>query len=156
LVELGPGRGVLMRDLLRAAATAPQFRRALRLFLVERSRPLRAEQERRLGDASPNWINGIEELPPGPLLIVANEFLDVLPVRQFVRGTVHWAERLVTLDDDRFVFVNGPESPVANLLVPGSLRETADLGAIVEICPSALALSASIAARLLREPGAAL
>jgi NADH dehydrogenase [ubiquinone] 1 alpha subcomplex assembly factor 7 len=157
LVELGPGRGVLMNDLLRAAATVPDFRRALRLHLVEASAPLRVAQENRLARFAPVWAPRFEDLPDGPILLVANEFLDALPIRQFVRRGVHWAERMVTLDDEnRFVFVEGPPSPVTRLLVPEGLRDSAEEGAVVEICPAALALAAVLGARLSRDAGAAL
>ena len=156
LAELGPGRGVLMSDLLRAAGTVPEFRRALRVFLVETSPVLRAEQERRLCQARPAWVRRVEELPDGPMLMVANEFLDALPIRQFVRGVGGWSERMVTVDpENHLVFVDGPESPVASLLVPGAMRHCAP-GTIVEICPAALALAGALGSRLARQPGAAL
>jgi len=157
LAELGPGRGVLIGDLLRAAARIPDFRRALRLHLVEASAPLRAEQQHRLAQFEPIWVSRFEDLPDGPMLLVANEFLDALPVRQFVRRGADWAERLVALDgENRFVFVEGPPSPVARLLVPEASRDTAAQGAVVEICPAALALAAALGARFLHHPGAAL
>jgi NADH dehydrogenase [ubiquinone] 1 alpha subcomplex assembly factor 7 len=157
LAELGPGRGVLMSDLLRAAATVPGFRRTLRLYLVEASAVLRAEQQERLGSFGPTWVPGVADLPDGPLLLVANEFLDALPIRQFVRGAVHWSERLMALDDgDRFVFVDGPESPGASLLVPREQRHSAARGAVAEICPAALALASTLGTRLAHQPGAAL
>ena len=156
LAELGPGRGVLMSDLLRAAGTVPEFRRALRIWLVEASPVLRAEQERRLHQAQPAWVSRVEELPDGPMLIVANEFLDALPIRQFVRGPTGWSERLVAVDHEgRLVFVDGPASPAASLLVPGSLRQSSP-GTVVEICPAALALAGALGSRLARESGAAL
>ncbi len=157
LVELGPGRGVLIGDLLRAAAALPAFRRALRLHLVEASSALRTEQEKRLRQLCPVWVSRFEDLPEGPMLLVANEFLDALPIRQFVRGVVHWRERMVALDDEnRFVFVDAPESPIATLLVPGGLRERVGQGGVVETCPTALALAAALGTRLERHPGAAL
>jgi NADH dehydrogenase [ubiquinone] 1 alpha subcomplex assembly factor 7 len=156
LAELGPGRGVLMGDLLRAAGTVPEFRRALRVFLVEASPVLRAEQERRLRQAEPVWVSRVEVLPDGPMLMVANEFLDALPIRQFVRGASGWSERMVAVDpEDQLVFLDGPESLVASLLVPASLRQSSP-GTIAEICPAALALAGSLGARLARQPGAAL
>jgi NADH dehydrogenase [ubiquinone] 1 alpha subcomplex assembly factor 7 len=156
LAELGPGRGVLMSDLLRAAGTVAEFRRASRIFLVEANPVLRAEQDKRLHKAQPTWAARAEELPEGPLLLVANEFLDALPIRQFVRGTGGWSERMVGVDpEDRLVFVDGPESPAASLLVPAGLRQSPP-GTIAEICPSALALAGMLGARLAREPGAAL
>ena len=157
LVELGPGRGVLMSDLLRAAATVPDFRRALRLHLVETSAPLRVAQEQRLAQFAPVWVPRFEDLPDGEMLLVANEFLDALPIRQFVRCGAHWSERMVTLDDEnRFVFVEGPPSPIGALLVPEAFRERADEGAIVEISPAALALAAALGGHFSRHAGAAL
>ncbi len=157
LAELGPGRGVLADDLLRAAGTMPEFRRALRLHLVEASPVLREEQQRRLGFANPVWLGGVEDLPAGPALIVANEFLDALPIRQLVRGRRHWSERMVALDPEhRLVFADGPENPALSLLVPETLRDSTEPGGVFEFCPSALALAASLGARLTRDPGMAL
>jgi NADH dehydrogenase [ubiquinone] 1 alpha subcomplex assembly factor 7 len=156
LAELGPGRGVLMSDLLRAAGTVPEFCRALRICLVEASPVLRAEQERRLRQAQPAWMSRVEELPDGPMLMVANEFLDALPIRQFVRRAVGWSERMVAVDpEDYLVFVDGPESRVASRLVPNSLRESSP-GTVAEICPAALTLAGALGSRLARQPGAAL
>jgi NADH dehydrogenase [ubiquinone] 1 alpha subcomplex assembly factor 7 len=156
LVELGPGSGALMGDFLRAAATLPEFRRALDLYLVEASPVLRAQQQRRLGGLGARFVASIDALPEGPLLLVANEFLDALPIRQLVRGRVEWAERLVTLDAaDRLVFADGLETPALSLLVPPALRAL-PAGTLVEICPAAAALAASLGERLTRDPGAAL
>jgi NADH dehydrogenase [ubiquinone] 1 alpha subcomplex assembly factor 7 len=157
LAELGPGSGVLAVDLLRAAGALPEFRRAIRPYLVEMSPMLRAEQQRRLGAADPVWLARVEDLPDGPLLVVANEFLDALPIRQLVRGQQHWAERMIALDTDgRFAFVDGSDNPALSLLVPEALRQTAPFGAVFEVCPQALALAAAFGARLSRAPGAAL
>jgi NADH dehydrogenase [ubiquinone] 1 alpha subcomplex assembly factor 7 len=156
LAELGPGRGALMLDFLRAAGTAPEFRRASRLHLVEASPVLRVEQQRRLAAAEPRFVTGFDELPPGPLLLVANEFLDALPIRQLVRGSAEWTERLVALDlDSSFVFTEGPESPALSMLVAPSLRML-PRGSVAEICPAAAALAASLGERLARSPGLAL
>src|ERR1019366_2495989 len=94
LAEAGPGRGTLMADALRAIGkTVPGFRVALRLHLVETSPRLRALQAERLAEAI--WHNDVAELPEGPLLLLANEFLDALPIRQFVRCGTGWTERHV-------------------------------------------------------------
>jgi NADH dehydrogenase [ubiquinone] 1 alpha subcomplex assembly factor 7 len=155
VAELGPGRGVLMDDFLRAASGVAGFRQALRLYLVEASPILRAEQQKRLG-AAPIWLADLGELPDGPLLLVANEFLDALPIRQLVRGRTHWAERLVAVDEeDRLCFAEGPEAPTLTLLVPPDCRN-APPGTIIELCPAATTLAASLAERLRRHPGAAL
>jgi len=137
LAELGPGSGALLEDFLRAAATLPEFRRALDLYLVEASPLLRDRQQRRLGSAGAHFVAGIDALPPGPLLLIANEFLDALPIRQLVRGRIEWAERLVALDAaGRLVFADGPENLALTLLVPDALRGRPP-GSVVEICPAA-------------------
>jgi NADH dehydrogenase [ubiquinone] 1 alpha subcomplex assembly factor 7 len=156
VAELGPGRGVLMADFARAVSTVPGFRQAMKLHLVEASPVLRAGQQRRLADADPVWSADVAELPDGPLFLIANEFLDALPIRQLVRGQKHWAERLVGLDaEGRLCFALGPENPVLDLLVP-SERRAAPPGTIVELHPAAAALAAGLAARFRRTPGAAL
>ncbi len=156
LAELGPGRGTLMADFLRAARRIPGFREALRLCLVEASPPLRDLQRQALSDIDPVWASRFDEVPDGPLLLVANEFLDALPIRQLVRGGAHWAERMVaTNEGGGLVFADGPESPAVSLLVPPGQRD-ATPGAIVEICPAAATLAAGLAERFRRQPGAAL
>jgi NADH dehydrogenase [ubiquinone] 1 alpha subcomplex assembly factor 7 len=98
----------------------------------------------------------VDEVPEGPLLLVANEFLDALPIRQLVRGHREWSERLIAVDDqDRLCFADGPENPMLSLLVPAERRDAAP-GAVVEICPAATALMTSFAERLTRQPGVAL
>ncbi len=156
LVELGPGSGALIGDFLRAAATLPQFRRALDLYLVEASPVLRAKQQSRLGGLGARFVASIDALPEGPLLLVANEFLDALPIRQLVRGRAEWAERVVALDEaGGLVFAEGRETPALSLLVPAALRAL-PAGTLVEICPAALALGAALGERLATQPGAAL
>jgi NADH dehydrogenase [ubiquinone] 1 alpha subcomplex assembly factor 7 len=156
VAELGPGRGVLMADFLRAVSGVPRFRQALRLHLVDASPVLRAEQQQLLGDANPIWVADVAALPEGPLLLVANEFLDALPIRQLIRGNAHWAERLVATDaDGQLCFAQGPESPALTLLVPPEHRDAAP-GTLVELCPAAATLAAALAERLQRQPGAAL
>ncbi|MBV8889975.1 MAG: SAM-dependent methyltransferase [Alphaproteobacteria bacterium] len=156
LAELGPGRGVLMVDALRAAGTVRPFRRSLRPFLVEASPVLRAEQQKNLADAGAVWVNRIEDLPDGPMLLIANEFLDALPIRQLIRVGRHWAERVVTVDPEGgLVFAAGPESPALRSLVAPALRESPP-GTVVEFRPAAAALAAAVAERVCRAPGAAL
>jgi NADH dehydrogenase [ubiquinone] 1 alpha subcomplex assembly factor 7 len=156
VAELGPGSGALMADFLRAAAGVPGFGPALRLHLVEASPLLRERQRQRLGGAQPRFVASLDELPPGPLLLIANEFLDALPIRQLVRGRAQWRERLVALDGDgRLALADGPESAALSLLVPPA-RRTAPVGTVVEICPGAATLAAALGDRLMRQPGAAL
>ncbi len=96
LVEAGPGRGTLMADALRAVSkVAPAFRAALQLHLVETSPRLRAIQAQHLPGAI--WHDALEAVPPGPFILLANEFLDALPIRQFRRAGAGWRERYVDL-----------------------------------------------------------
>jgi SAM-dependent MidA family methyltransferase len=141
LAEAGPGRGTLMRDALRAiAAVAPDFRAALSVHLVETSPRLRAAQAALLPDAI--WHERIDALPHGPLLLLANEFLDALPIRQFVRRADGWRERHVAAG--RFV------EQAACIDAAGQE------GAVVERCEAALAIAAGLGARFAEAPGAAL
>ncbi len=153
LAELGPGRGTLMADALRATAALPAFRAAARLRLVETSPVLRARQAETLEGASPRWTNSVADLPPGPLIVVANEFFDALPVRQFQRTDAFWRERLVGLDGDRLAWRWALPRPDAELDV--RFPQLAD-GAVAEICPAGEAVAAALGARIARDGGAAL
>jgi SAM-dependent MidA family methyltransferase len=148
LVEMGPGDGTLMSDLLRAARAMPGFLEAADVWLVETSPPLRAAQQARLGDGL-RWAERLDDVPEGaPLILVANELLDCLPCRQFVRGPLGWAEQVVALGPDRdLVFARAP-TPVA---LPDA-RE----GQVLEISAAQAALGAVLGARLVRDRGAAL
>jgi len=149
LAEVGPGRGTLMADLLRAAAMVPEFSRAIRVHLVETSRPLRAKQADRLAGVAPVWHDDLSTLPPGPLLLVANEFFDALPVHQWIRRSDGWHERMVGADGDALVFVDGP-------LAHGLTAPVATEGAIFETNPAARDIAAAIGQRLAASGGAAL
>jgi NADH dehydrogenase [ubiquinone] 1 alpha subcomplex assembly factor 7 len=109
LLELGPGRGTLMQDALRATRKVPGFHQALRLYFMESSAVLRAEQMERLHDFKPAYCETLDELPPVPLIVVANEFFDALPIRQFVRAEDGaWHERSVDVEGNRLVFTAAP------------------------------------------------
>src|SRR5437867_9817620 len=97
VLELGPGRGTLMADILRVGAKAPGFIEALDLRLFDTDPALVAEQRTRLAAFKPHWIESFELPGDTPLLVVANEFFDAMPIRQFVRGKDGWHERLVGL-----------------------------------------------------------
>lgn len=150
LVEMGPGDGTLMSDLLRAARVAPAFLEAAQVWLVETSEPLRALQQERLGERV-RWAGALAEVPEGaPLLIVANELLDCLPARQFVRTGVGWAEQVVGLDErGRLAFGRIPTA-AADLL------PDAPEGAVLEQSAAQAALGAELGARVARGGGAAL
>ncbi len=102
LVEVGPGDGTLMADALRAARLDPEFLRAVDLVLIEPSSPLRAAQARMLADSDihPRWVAALDRVETdAPVILVANEVLDCLPARQFVKTGEGWAERRVGVDD---------------------------------------------------------
>lgn len=156
LVELGPGRGTLMADALRALKMAPDFLSSADVRLVEASPALRSRQRESLSGHAVAWHDGIEDLPEGPIVLIANEFLDALPIRQLVRGEGEWHERLVACDDRGFRFaLDGAPSPLATLL-PRALHDGAALGEIAEVSPAVLGLARFIAARIARHGGAAL
>ena len=148
-VELGPGRGTLARDALIAAK---RYGLTPRVHFVETSTALKARQLALHPTAQ--WHHDLSTLPMlGPLLIVANEFLDALPVRQLVRTGEGWRERMVGHDGRNFAFVAGSQ-PMESAL-PADLREAPD-GAIVETCPAAAATIYEVAGRLAAQGGAAL
>jgi NADH dehydrogenase [ubiquinone] 1 alpha subcomplex assembly factor 7 len=155
LVELGPGRGTLMADALRAmAGAAPDFRAAIELHLIEISVPLRARQEATLGSARPSWHDSLDTVPAGPAIVIANEFFDALPVAQYVRAEDGWHLRCVGLDaDGRLAFVPGPHV-AAPPLEPAHAE--APVGAIVEVSPARRALVVALARRIGAQGGAAL
>ena len=148
-VELGPGRGTLARDVLRAAARAgwtPQ------VHFVETSPALTAMQRMLHPDAT--WHADLASLPDEcPLLVVANEFLDALPVRQWVRVGGRWRERMIGLDGDELRFLAGGQ--VMDAALPTEPSDAPE-GAILETSPAAATVVAEIAARLARQGGAAL
>jgi NADH dehydrogenase [ubiquinone] 1 alpha subcomplex assembly factor 7 len=149
LAELGPGRGTLLADALRAMARVPGFAPAV--HLVETSPTLRAEQARRVPGAT--WHDRIDTLPEAPLLLVANEFLDALPIRQFIRTGPAWQERMIGLDGDALVFGLAPPAPVPALA--HRMADTRD-GDIVEHCPALPAIVGDIARRIATHGGVAI
>jgi NADH dehydrogenase [ubiquinone] 1 alpha subcomplex assembly factor 7 len=151
LVELGPGRGTLMSDALRAARVRPAFGGAVRLHLVETSPYLRERQAEALGAHRPQWRASLAEVPEGPLLLVANEFFDALPIHQFELRPEGWRERVVECDGERLVFGWAPPGPSFALLSDRQRR-----GSCAEVSPSALRVAGEIGGRLARWGGAAL
>jgi NADH dehydrogenase [ubiquinone] 1 alpha subcomplex assembly factor 7 len=152
LAELGPGRGTLMADLLRVVRVMPGFAAAAEVHLVETSPRLRAIQEQTLAPCGMrvHWHSRIETLPAGPLVLIANEFFDALPIRQFRWGKDGWAERMVGLDQEgRLAFGLRPvdQRPLARPLPEG---------AVVETSPVANAIMGALAGRIATDGGALL
>jgi SAM-dependent MidA family methyltransferase len=148
-VELGPGRGTLAADARRAMARggfAPP------VHFVETSPTLRAAQAERVGDAT--WHDSVDTLPTDrPLIIVANEFFDALPIRQLIRRAEGWHERRVACQDTLFLPIAGPVVPDA--VIPEPLRD-APAGAILEASPASVAVVTALARRLSDQGGAML
>ncbi len=142
LIELGPGRGTLMRDALRAARAVPEFLDAASIHLVEISAPLRELQKAALAGNMVGWHDAFGDVPAGPSIIVANEFLDALPIRQLVFSEDGaWHERMIGLDsDDQLCFVAGGAVHHDDGISPQS-------GAIVELRPEEDHLLAALSAR---------
>jgi SAM-dependent MidA family methyltransferase len=157
LVELGPGRGTMMADALRATRVAPDFRKAVVVHLVEISPRLQDMQRQTLTglDVPVMWHRTFEEVPAGPLIILANEFLDAIPVHQAVKQLNGWYERVVEIDHDgRLAFTVAAEPiPHFETLLPTQVRE-APIGAIHEWRPDILPFE--LARRVRREGGAGL
>ena len=156
IIELGPGRGTLMHDALRAAKIVKGFRDALVVHLVEVSPALQQVQQRMLEDldAGVLWHRAIEEVPPGPSIIVANEFIDALPVHQAVKQAGGWHERVIEIaPDGRYVIGAAREAlPHFEAAMPRGLRQAPE-GAIFEWRDDSVALELG---RRTREEGAAL
>lgn len=152
LAELGPGRGTLMADILRATRQVPGFTAAANLHLVETSPVLRALQAKALPDAV--WHDSVESLPKAPLFLIANEFFDALPIRQFQRHDAGWQERVVGIGADQsLVLGRTPAAPLAFLA--DRLSDTKP-GDIVEHCPALSGIITKVSAQIADHGGAAL
>lgn len=153
LAEIGPGRGTLMADILRATRSVPGFHTAANLHLIEASPTLRSSQAQRLSAFSPTWHDSIAALPDGPLFLVANEFFDALPVRQFTRDAKGWRETMVAWQGDALVAGLSDPAPIEAL--DHRLEDTSE-GETVELCAPAAPITSEIADRIATYGGAAL
>lgn len=145
LAEPGPGRGTLMADMLRAMRAAPGMAEAARVALIEASPHLRGVQRDRLGSVT--HLDRVEDLPHKPLFLMANEFFDALPIRQFQRVEAGWAERMVGL---------GPDGLRLGLGAAIDLPRAGRPGDIIEDRPAAASIMAVIAGRIAAHGGAAI
>jgi NADH dehydrogenase [ubiquinone] 1 alpha subcomplex assembly factor 7 len=156
LVELGPGRGTMMADALRAVRVLPQLYQTLSVHLVEINPVLRKKQQSTLsGIRSVNWHDTIDEVPEGPAIIFANEYFDVLPIHQVVKQANGWHERMIDLDPaGKLAFSASPEPiPRFEVLLPPLVR-AAPVGAVFEWRPDSEIMK--IATRVRDQDGAAL
>jgi SAM-dependent MidA family methyltransferase len=157
LVELGPGRGTLMADALRAARIVPAFTAALEVHLVETSPALQRRQQETLAEAQGPiaWHRELASVPDGPLIVIANEFFDALPVHQAVKTPSGWHERMVGVGSGgRLAFALHPDPiPRFAALVPDTVAR-APAGAVYEWRSDDVA--ADVARRVAKHGGAAL
>jgi NADH dehydrogenase [ubiquinone] 1 alpha subcomplex assembly factor 7 len=165
LIEYGPGRGIMMSDMLRSASLDPEFKAAVQVWLIEASAALEAIQGRTLGtvDVAVQWAARLEDVPPGPSLIIGNEFLDCLPIQQLIcddpfAGEDGWVERRVGLDpEDRLCFVKSGV-PAAAILTDRLPKGASDARKddLLETCPSVAQIVDSLSIRFAANPGRAL
>jgi NADH dehydrogenase [ubiquinone] 1 alpha subcomplex assembly factor 7 len=152
LVELGPGRGTLMADMLRTAKIKPAFLDSVDVRLVEMSPRLRELQRNTLADSGQpvHWHGRIEDIPQGPAIVIANEFFDALPIHQFHWADGGWSERVVGLTaEGKLAFgLRSVDQRALSISLPD--------GAIVETSPAAKAVMTTLAGRLKQQGGAAL
>lgn len=153
LAELGPGRGTLMADILRATRGVPGFHDAAEVHLVEASPTLRAVQATSLQGFAPTWHDTAAQLPGGPLFLVANEFFDALPIRQFQRSSELWQERVVGLSGDKLTV--GLAAPMEQAGLEHRLEDTRP-DDIVETCAPATGIIGEVSIRITQHGGAAI
>ncbi|MDO8288716.1 MAG: SAM-dependent methyltransferase [Parvibaculum sp.] len=159
LAEFGPGRGTLMADALRALRSVPGLLEALEVHFVETSPVLSALQKKNVPNAT--WHDRFDTLPQGPLYVIANEFFDALPVRQFVRLKQGWCERFVMLGEDstedapKFEPAIMPV-PLASLDILAPAHRNAPLNSLAEVSMASAAFTEDIAGRIKTHGGAAL
>ena len=156
LVELGPGRGTMMADALRAMRVVPPLYETLSVHLVEINPLLRERQRATLSNASNiAWHDSIDDVPQGPAIILANEYFDVLPIHQAVKGKTGWHERVIKLAvNDELMFGQSAEPiPRFEVLLPPTVR-AAPVGAVFEWRPDGEIMK--IASRVREQDGAAL
>lgn len=153
LIELGPGRGTLMADIMRATEPVEDFTVARKVHFVEASAQLRALQADKVPDAT--WHTDVSNLPIGPCLIVANEFFDALPIHQFEKLNGRWFERTVGEHKNQLGFMLGACGPQISL-IDDATRGGAPEGAILEACPLGLSIAGVLADHIEAEGGAAL
>jgi NADH dehydrogenase [ubiquinone] 1 alpha subcomplex assembly factor 7 len=157
LIELGPGRGTMMLDMMRAACTLPEFRKAVVVHFVEISPALEQRQRSALGggDIPVEWHKSLDQVPPGPAIILANEFFDALPVQQAVMCADGWHERVIKLDEAGTLQFSSARDPIPlfERMLPVTLRD-ATIGDIFEWRADNIALE--LGRRVVHSTGAAL
>ncbi|MEM7463414.1 MAG: class I SAM-dependent methyltransferase [Pseudomonadota bacterium] len=157
LAEAGPGKGTLMADLLRATAKHPGFNQSAKIRLIETSPAMIKEQKSRLKAYSNNieWLDSLDQLEDLPLIFIANEFLDVLPFRQFIKTSKGWLEHCIGLDEiGRLGWVTGAAMP--DLQNIPEIANSAPDGTVFEISPAREAWGQMLSKRIVKCGGSAL
>ncbi len=154
LLELGPGRGTLIDDALRVAARADGFLNALHLNLFESNVALRALQQQRLARYNPYWADSVDAVADDPLIVIANEFFDAMPVRQFVRAPDGWHERQIGLIDGRRAFGLSP-TPISPDAMPPEVKSAVP-GDVYEVSLASLDVMQRLGAKIATNTGALL
>jgi len=165
LIEYGPGRGIMMSDILRAAQLDKDFIKAVRVHLIEASSALEAVQGRSLTNAPcpVSWASKLSDIELGPSIIIGNEFLDCLPIRQFIQkdrfaGRAGWHERMVMLDDEERLSFGTAPTPISKTLqetLPAGQKDAVNED-LIETCSAALQILDEIKARFENHAGRAL
>ncbi|WP_166416709.1 class I SAM-dependent methyltransferase [Cochlodiniinecator piscidefendens] len=150
LAEIGPGRGTLMADILRATKRVPGFHTAASIVLIDASPVLRDIQRDTLKDYDVHWKDSVSDFADAPLFLVANEFFDALPIRQYIRAGLGWRERQVGIKDNTLSF--GTTAPLPIKELEARLSDTKD-GDLVEICTPAQSITTTIAQHITRFGG---
>lgn len=153
LAEIGPGRGTLMADVLRATKGVAGFHAAAQITLIEASPALQQIQQDRLTNYDVTWHSTIAEADNAPLFLLANEFFDALPIRQYIMDSAGWRERLVGVADGELAFGASAAEDIAAL---NHRRKDCRNGDLVEVCAPASAIASEIAARIAAHGGAAI
>lgn len=153
LAEPGPGHGTLMADILRVTKAIPGFHEAAEVYLIEASPTLTKIQEQTLSGYSVHWAKRIEDLPDLPIFLVANEFFDALPIRQYIRSKDGWQEQMIGEKDGRLVF--GLAAPLPVEALEDRMPDVQE-GRVVETCAPALGLVETITRQISRKGGVAL
>lgn len=156
LCELGPGRGTLLLDALRSAKLSPEFLEAADLYLIEQSAHLKTVQKTTLKDYSAQWIESVDDLPVDrPLIVFGNEFLDALPIRQFITDRSEWHERKITSHSNQLSYCETViETENLKSRLPDDLRVKE--GAVFEYSAAAHAVITTLATRFTKINGYAL
>jgi len=164
LIELGPGRGIMMSDMLRAMQLDKDFLKAVNVMLIEASPALEAVQGKTLSNAPCpiSWAESLDKAPKGPSIIIGNEFLDCLPIRQFIQkdrfaGRAGWQERMIALDDGNLGFGLSPAaiSETIQATLPEA-QEDAKNDELLEVCPASAQIIDQIKSRFEKDKGRAL